>query len=204
MAKTLAEVKAEMLEKALSKPVGEYLIFNRNGRVMAHSAGVFEHIFTSDEDVVWAKANGYQWRTETMDDGRELVFFTAKQKTEELYQSADGSYYTKENLPENGDEFITEKYSQSQKNERNLRLSDTDDYERLPSKTVQREAGGKRTALTDEERAEMLAYRQELRDLTDAEGFPYVDMPTIPTCIAYECQLKIDERKQQEEHYGNY
>ncbi len=204
MAKTLSEVKAEMLEKALGKPVGEYVIFNRNGRVMAHSAGEFEHIFTQEEDVVWAKANGYKWRTETMDDGRELVFFTAKQKTEDLYQSADGLYYTQENLPENGDEFCTEKYSQTQKFERNLRLSDTDDYERLPDKTVQREEGGKRSALTDEERAEVLAYRQALRDLTDAEGFPFVDMPTIPTCIAYECQKKIDERKAQEEQNGYY
>lgn len=204
MAKTLAEVKAEMIAKALSKPVGDYVVFNRNGKVMAHSMGAFQHIFTDDLDTAWAKQNGYTWHEEEMDDGRVLTFFDAKEKEQDLYQSADGLYYTQANLPENDDAFITEKYSGVQKSERNMRLSDTDDYERLPTKTVQREAGGKRTALTDEEREEMLAYRQELRDWTDGEGFPYIDFPTIPTCIAYECNLKIEERQNQEAQYGNY
>ena len=202
MAKTLSEVKAEMLEKARSKPLGAFAVFNRNGKVMTHSAGAFEHIFTDEEDITWAKANGYTWHEETMDDGRVLTFFDAKPKDADYIQSADGQYYLEANLPENGDDYVTEWYSAQQKAERNVRLSDTDDYERLPSKTVQREEGGKRTALTDDERAEVLAYRQALRDLTDAEGFPFVDMPTIPTCIAYECQQKINERKAQEKMYG--
>ena len=34
--------------------------------------------------------------------------------------------------------------------------------------------------LTDEEKAEALVYRQALRDLPDAEGFPEVELPEQP------------------------
>lgn len=202
MAKTLSEVKAEMLAKARSKPLGAYAVFNRTGKVMAHSAGAFEHIFTDEADVTWAKANGYTWHEETMDDGRVLTFFDAKPKAADYIQSADGQYYLEADLPEQQDDYVTEWYSAQQKATRNSLLTDTDDYERLPSKTVRREEGGKRSALTEEERAEVLAYRQALRDLTEVEGFPFVDMPTIPTCIAYEVQTLIDERANQEKMYG--
>lgn len=204
MAKTLTEVKAEMLQKALSKPVGNYVVFNRNGKVLAHSAVAFEHIFTDEQDVTWAKANGYQWRTETMDDGRELVFFTAKQKTEDLYQSADGSYYTEASLPENGDEFVTEKYSQLQKMERNIRLSDTDKYAQIGDMTVKVSENEQRRQLTDAEKVEVSTYRQSLRDLPEQEGFPFVDFPTLPTCIAYEVSQAIAQREQMEEQHGYY
>lgn len=193
--KTLAEVKAKMIKDAQSKPLGAYVIFGRNGNVVAHSAGVFEHIYTDADDLTWAKANGYETREEEMDDGRVLTFVTAKPKTEDLYQSADGGYYTVANLPEQGDDFVTEKYSATQKTERNQRITDTDDYERLSDITVQREAGGKRTALTDDEKAEVVTYRQALRYWPSVEGFPFVEFPTIPDCIAYECGLKISQRE---------
>ena len=98
--KTLSEVKAEMIAKAEAKPLGDYVIYNRNGGVVAHSAGAFEHIYTDEADLAWATANGYETREEKMDDGRVLTFVTAKPKTEYLYQSADGGYYTVASLPE--------------------------------------------------------------------------------------------------------
>ena len=131
MAKTLSEVKAEMLQGALQRPIGAFSVFNRNGKVLAHSKGAFEHIFTEDADKTWAIANGYQHNDETMDDGRVLAFFKAKPSPDGLCQSADGSFYTQANLPENTDSFVTEQYAAKQRAERNARLADTDDYERL-------------------------------------------------------------------------
>lgn len=198
--KTLSEVKAEMLNAAKEKPLGNYCILDRNGKILAHSSGEFEHIYTDEADLAWAKANGYETREETMDDGRVLTFVEAKPKAADMYQSADGSYYIEMELPENEDDFVTEKYSVKQKAERNQRITDTDDYERLADKTVQREEGGKRSALTDDEKEEVKTYRQELRDWPDTEGFPFVEFPTIPDCIKYECELKI---KQREANNGN-
>lgn len=192
--KTLSEVKAEMLEKAKGKPLGEYCILSRKGKVLAHSASPFEHIYTDAEDLVWAKTQGYKTREETMDDGRVLTFVRAKVKTQDLYQSADGGYYTLGALPENDDAFVTARYSETQKAERNQRISDTDDYERLSDITVQKAARAKREQLTYEEKAQVTAYRQALRDWPQSEGFPFVEFPTIPACIAYECGQKADAR----------
>lgn len=193
--KTLSEVKAEMLEKAKGKPLGEYCILSREGKVLAHSAFPFEHIYTEDADLQWAKTQGYKTREETMDDGRMLTFVQAKAKAQDLYQSADGGYYTLDALPENDDAFVTAQYSETQKAERNQRISDTDDYERLSDITVQKVARAKREQLTDEEKAQVTAYRQALRDWPQVERFPFVEFPTIPECIAYECRQKIEQRE---------
>lgn len=115
--------------------------------------------------------------------------------TDELYQSADGKYYTQADLPENSDEFCKERYSNEIKAERNARISDTDDYVKLPDITVARSAGAKRSALEEEDRTELETYRQALRDLTEAQGFPFVPWPEFPAALAYELQQKVDARQ---------
>lgn len=114
--------------------------------------------------------------------------------TDELYQSADGKYYTQADLPENSDEFCKERYSNEIKAERNARISDTDDYVKLPDITVARSAGAKRSALENADRTALETYRQALRDLTEAQGFPFVAWPVFPTALAYELQQKVDAR----------
>lgn len=198
--KILSEVKAEMLEKAKGKPLGEYCILSRAGKVLAHSASPFEHIYTDADDLTWAKTQGYKTREEMMDDGRVLTFVRAKVKAQDLYQSADGGYYTLDALPENDDAFVTERYAETQKAERNQRIGDTDDYERLSDITVQKVARAKREQLTDEEKAQVTTYRQALRDWPQVDGFPFVEFPTIPMCIAYECETKIEQREAMYEH----
>ena len=203
MAKTLSEVKAEMLQDALQRPIGAFSVFNRNGKVLAHSKSAFEHIFTEDADKTWAIANGYQHYDETMDDSRVLTFFKAKPSPDGLYQSADGSFYTQANLPENTDSFVTEQYTSKQKAERNTRLSDTDRYAQIGDLTVMVSANEQRRQLTDAEKSKVSTYRQALRDLPEQEGFPFVDFPTLPTCIAYEVSQAIAQREQMEEQHGN-
>lgn len=202
--KTLSEVKAEMLQKALNRPIGAFSVFNRNGKVLAHSKGAFEHIFTEDADKAWAIANGYQHYDETMDDGRVLTFFKAMPSPEGLCQSADGSFYTQENLPENTDSFVTEQYAAKQRAERDVRLSDTDKYAQIDDITVKVSANESRRQLTEDEKAQINTYRQALRDLPEQTGFPFIDFPTIPTCIAYEVGLKIAQRKEMENMYANH
>ena len=114
--------------------------------------------------------------------------------TDELYQSADGKYYTQTDLPENSDDFCKERYSNEIKAERNARISDTDDYVKLPDITVARSAGAKRSALENADRTALETYRQALRDLTEAQGFPFVAWPVFPTALAYELQQKVDAR----------
>jgi hypothetical protein len=114
--------------------------------------------------------------------------------TDELYQSADGKYYTQADLPENSDAFCKERYSNEIKAERNARISDTDDYVKLPDITVARSAGAKRSALEDADRAALETYRQALRDLTEAQCFPFVSWPVFPTALAYELQQKVNAR----------
>ena len=115
--------------------------------------------------------------------------------TDELYQSADGKYYTQADLPENSDAFCKERYSNEIKAERNARISDTDDYVKLPDITVARSAGAKRSALEEEDRTELETYRQALRDLTEAQGFPFVEWPEFPAALAYELQQKVNARQ---------
>lgn len=135
--------------------------------------------------------------------GRAKVKFKAGQQfavksqliTDELYQSADGKYYTQADLPENSDAFCKERYSNEIKSERNARISDTDDYVKLPDITVARSAGAKRSALEEVDRVALEIYRQRLRDLTDQDGFPFVEWPIFPTALAYELQQKINARQ---------
>ena len=61
-------------------------------------------------------------------------------------------------------------------------------------------ARAKREQLTDEEKAQVTTYRQALRDWPQVEGFPFVEFPTIPECIAYECETKIEQREAMYEH----
>lgn len=194
--KNLSEVKAEMLEKAKGKPLGEWVVFDRNGNVCGHASQKFQHCYTDATDLEWALANGYEVSEKfKRDDGTVLTFISAKPRAADMYQSADGEYYTLGALPENDDAFVTARYSETQKVERNQRIGDTDDYVRLSDITVQKSARAKREQLTDEEKAQVTVYRQALRDWPQAEGFPFVDFPAIPECIAYECQTKIAKRE---------
>ena len=126
--KTLSEAKAEYLEEALSSPVGGFVVFDRTGKVMAHSASPFVHCFVDPLDLEWARANGYECKDEEI-DGRVLTWVTAKERPGELFRSADGGYYAAASLPENDDAFVTERYAAEIRSERNARLADTDDYQ---------------------------------------------------------------------------
>ena len=201
--KTLSDVKAEYLNEALSSPVGGYVILDRNGEVMAHSVSPFVHCYVDPLDLEWARANGYECKDEEM-DGRVLTWVTAKERPGELFRSADGGYYAAAALPENDDAFVTERYAQTVRSERNARISDTDCYVQLADMTVHKESKVAREALTDEERAEVMTYREALRDLPTVEGFPFVEYPTIPACIAYECGQKADARAMQANMYRGF
>lgn len=117
--------------------------------------------------------------------------------TVDLYRSTiDGQLYEQAQLPENDQSKCLEKYTQAVKSERNARIADTDSYIQLTDVTVQPVSKAKRAALTDEQKEAIKEYRQALRDLPEAEGFPFVQFPEIPDCVAYECQQKIDSRNQ--------
>lgn len=201
--KTLQEVKAAYLAEALASPVGGYVILDRNGEVMAHSASPFVHCFVDPLDLEAARAAGYECKDEEI-DGRVLTWVTAKERPGELFRSADGGYYAAAALPENDDAFVTERYAAEVRAERNARISDTDCYVQLTDMTVKKSAKASREALTDQERTEVLAYREALRDLPTVEGFPFVEYPTIPACIAYECGQKADARAMQANMYRGF
>ena len=112
-----------------------------------------------------------------------------------LYQSSGGCFYTKPNLAEERDDFCLEKYSAEIKAERNARISDTDDYVKLPDITVARSAGAKRSALEEEDRTALETYRQALRNLPEVQGFPFVPWPEFPAALAYELQQKVNARQ---------
>lgn len=198
--RTLSDLKAEYLNEALSSPVGGYVILDRNGEVMAHSVSPFVHCYVDPLDLEWARANGYECKDEEI-DGRVLTWVTAKERPGELFRSADGGYYAAATLPENDDAFVTERYAAEVRAERNARISDTDDYIKMPDMTVKKSAKASREALTDQERTEVLAYREALRDLPTVEGFPFVEYPTMPACIAYECGQKAESRAMQASTY---
>lgn len=199
--KTLSEVKAEYLEEALSSPVGGYVVFDRTGKVMAHSASPFVHCFVDPLDLEWARANGYECKDEEI-DGRVLTWVTAKERPGELFRSADGGYYAAASLPEQSDEYCTERYAVEVRAERDARLSDTDKYVQLSDVTVKGSAGKARTALTDDQKTAILKYREELRDMPATEGFPFVEYPTAPDCILYEVSQAIERREAQRSFYA--
>lgn len=241
---TLAEIKADYLSKALSKPVAAYGVKMGNGRITSLSdaqgfwvepcsveliALVDKKYLKGDkvqEEIPIESLNrpegfqyGYDLYTFTTPDlkadnlkvevlerpliGKAKVKFKSGQQfavksqliTDELYQSSDGKYYTQAELPENSDDFCTQRYSNEIKAERNARISDTDDYVKLPDITVARSAGAKRSALEDADRTALETYRQALRDLTEAQGFPFVAWPEFPTALAYELQQKVTARQ---------
>ena len=192
--KTLSEVKAEMLAKALASPVGGHVILDRTGAVIAHSAEKFIHCYTDPLDLEWAVANGYETTEEDIGD-RHFVWVHSKLSERELFRSADGGYYALDALPENDDAFITEQYSNEIKTERNARISDTDDYVKLGDLTVQKQAKSKREALTPEERQSVIEYRQALRDFPQTQGFPFCEFPAMPSAIAFECGQKARARE---------
>lgn len=193
---TLTEIKQKYLNEALGRPIAKYCIKNRNGNIVAQSEAVSPYIFIDDEDVEWALEHYSVKERFKNSEGKMLTSFAMKPSESGLYRSVDGKYYTEEELPENGDAFCTERYSNEVKFERNARISDTDDYVRLPDITVQSAAKAKRAALTDKDRAELETYRQELRDLPSAEVFPFVDWPEFPSALAYELEQKVASRQQ--------
>nr|DAE73911.1 MAG TPA: tail assembly chaperone [Caudoviricetes sp.] len=115
-----------------------------------------------------------------------------------MYQSVFGGYYVESELPEQDQTKCLERYSNAVKAERNARLADTDPYVQISDMTVKKTKDAQRSALTDDERAEVTAYRTALRDLPEAEGFPFVAMPEIPSCIQIEAQAKIGQRQMME------
>ena len=182
MAKTLSEVKAGYLADAKAKVCGAWVVKDPStGLVVANSAGKFRHSF---------------------DGGKSWV--QAVENAETLYRSADGHYYAEADLPEQSDEFCTQRYAAEVRSERNARISDTDSYVQLSDVTAQKSAKSKRSALTDEEKAEILAYRTALRDLPEATGWPFIDFPAPPSCIEQEVQAKVEQREKQRAVYGNY
>ena len=122
----------------------------------------------------------------------------SKKVTVTMYRSAvDGGLYEEAQLPEQDQSKCLVKYTAEVKAERNARISDTDSYIQVSDMTVMSKAKAKRSQLTDEGKEEIKTYRQELRDLPEKTGFPFVDFPEIPSCIAYECRQKIDSRNKQ-------
>lgn len=114
-----------------------------------------------------------------------------------MYRSViDGALYVEAELPEQDQDKCLAKYIAEVKSERNARISDTDTYIQVSDMTVMSKAKAKRSALTDEDKEAIKTYRQALRDLPEKAGFPFVSFPEIPSCIAYECQQKIDSRNQ--------
>lgn len=173
MAKTLYEVKTALLAKAKSKPCGKYVVIDPStGKVAANSASPFRHSF--DQGKSWVEAQA---------------------STTTRYRSADGDYYEEASLPEQTDQYCTEKYAAEMRSERNHRINDTDAYVQLADMTVKKNAGGQRSALTAEEKDAVIEYRAALRNLPETSGWPFVDFPTVPDCIAVEVQEKINQRE---------
>lgn len=187
---TLAEIKAKYLSEAMARPIEKYCIKDHTGRIVARSNSPVVHVFNNEEDDAYA-AEHYQLK-ETYNG---MKFWLGEESPTGLYQSADGQFYTESELPENTDAFCKERYSNEIKSERNARISDTDDYVKLPDITVARSAGAKRSALEDADRTALETYRQALRDLTEAQGFPFVQWPEFPAALAYELQQKVNARQ---------
>ena len=187
---TLSEIKAQYLAAAKAKPIEKYCIRDHAGKIVARSNSPVVHVFNNEEDDAYA-AEHYQLK-ETYNG---MKFWLGEESPTGLYQSADGQFYTESELPENTDAFCTQRYANEVRAERNARISDTDDYVKLPDITVARSAGAKRSALEEEDRTELETYRQALRDLTEAQGFPFVEWPEFPAALAYELQQKVNARQ---------
>lgn len=187
---TLTEIKQKYLAAAKAKPIEKYCIRDHEGKIVARSNSPVVHVFNNEEDDAYA-AEHYTLK-ETYNG---MKFWQGEESPTGLYQSADGKFYTESELPENSDAFCTQRYANEIKAERNARISDTDDYVKLPDITVARSAGAKRSALEDADRISLETYRQALRNLPEAEGFPFVPWPEFPTALAYELQQKANARQ---------
>lgn len=188
---TLSEIKQKYLAEAMARPIEKYCIRDHEGRIVARSNSPVVHVFNNEEDDAYA-AEHYQLK----EIYNGMKFWLGEESPTGLYQSADGQFYTESELPENTDAFCAQRYSNEIKAERNARISDTDDYVKLPDITVARSAGAKRSALEDADRTALETYRQALRNLPEVEGFPFVAWPEFPTALAYELQQKVDARTQ--------
>ena len=187
---TLSEIKQKYLAEAMARPIEKYCIRDHEGKIVARSNSPVVHVFNNEEDDAYA-AEHYTLK-ETYNG---MKFWYGEESPTGLYQSADSQFYTESELPENSDAFCTQRYANEVRAERNARISDTDDYVKLPDITVARSAGAKRSALEEEDRTELETYRQALRDLTEAQGFPFVAWPEFPSALAYELQQKVDARQ---------
>lgn len=187
---TLSEIKQKYLAEAMARPIEKYCIRDHEGRIVARSNSPVVHVFNNEADDAYAAEH---YTLKEVFNG--MKFWLGELSPAGLYASADGQFYTESELPENTDAFCTQRYSNEIKVERNVRISDTDDYVRLPDITVARSAGAKRSALEDADRVALENYRQALRDMTDLEGFPFVEWPEFPTALAYELQQKVDARQ---------
>ena len=186
---TLSEIKQKYLAEAMARPIEKYCIRDHEGKIVARSNSPVVHVFNNEEDDAYAAEH---YTLKEVFNG--MKFWYGEESPTGLYQSADGQFYTESELPENSDAFCTQRYSNEIKAERNARISDTDDYVRLPDITVARSAGAKRSALEEADRVALETYRQQLRDLTEQDGFPFVPWPEFPTALAYELQQKVNAR----------
>lgn len=193
--KTLDEVKQEYLQEALKRPLSRYSLKNANGKIVVESNSQGQYAFTDEQDEDYARQHYKVSENFKTSEGKVITFWKMELSPSGLFRSADGNYYTENELPENDDDFIKSKYSDIIKVERNARICDTDDYIKLPDITVQKMAKAKRTALSDEDRAYLEAYRQALRNMPETAGFPFVDWPEFPTALAYELGLKVEARE---------
>lgn len=192
--KTLDEVKQEYLQEALKRPLSRYSLKNANGKIVVESNSQAQHAFTDEQDEDYARQHYKVSENFKTSEGKVITFWKMELSPSGLFRSADGNYYTENELPENDDDFIKSKYSDVIKVERNARICDTDDYIKLTDITVQKMAKAKRTALSDEDRAYLEAYRQALRNMPEIADFPFVDWPEFPSALAYELQQKVESR----------
>ena len=198
----ITEIKQQYLQEALSRPISKYSLKNANGKIVVESNSQGQHAFTDEQDEDYARQHYKVSENFKTPDGKVITFWKMELSPTGLFRSADGNYYTENELPENDNEFIKSKYSDVIKIERNARISDTDDYVKLPDITVQKMAKAKRTALSDEDRVHLEAYRQALRNMPEAAGFPFVDWPEFPSALAYELQQKVESRERMKNHGG--
>lgn len=193
--KTLEQVRQEMLAKAMSRPLAKYSLKDSDGRIVVSSNAPSQHAFTDPKDEAYAESHYKLSERFKRDDGVIIKYWKLEPSPQGYFHSADGNYYLSTELPELDDKFVQERYEQEVRGERNARISDTDDYVKLPDITVARSAGAKRSVLEEADRVSLETYRQALRDLTDQAGFPFVEWPTPPTALTYELQQKINARQ---------